>query len=152
MKKRVFVGVLGGLIVLTVAYAFAHGPGGRGPGMHGAIMKRMVAAHIDEAMAQAQVTPEQRAAITAARDRAVAAIDANRPDRTSMRDQVLALFEGERLDAAQLAALHAQGEQHRQQVHAAVAQAIVDIHQTLTPAQRKMVADYFRAHHHGPRS
>lgn len=163
MRNRLIAGVLAGAAMLTVAYAFAQGPGGpggpgrhggpggRGPEMHGPMMKQMISARLDEAMNQANVTPEQRTAIVAARDRAFAAMDANRPDGR-IRDQMLSLFEADRLDVAQLQALHAQEEQRHQQVRAAIAQAIVDVHNTLTPAQRKIVADYVRAHRPGPRS
>jgi Spy/CpxP family protein refolding chaperone len=119
--------------------------------MHGPMMKQMISARLDEAMNQANVTPEQRTAIVAARDRAFAAMDASRPDGR-IRDQMLSLFETDRLDVAQLQALHAQEEQRHQQVRVAIAQAIVDVHNTLTPAQRKIVADYVRAHRPGPRS
>jgi len=155
MRNRLIAGVLAGATMLTVAYAFAQGPGGpggHGPGMHGPRMKQMISAQLDAAIAQANVTPEQRTAIVAARDRAFAAMDAQRPDPRAARDQMLALFESDRLDAAQLGALHAQMEQRHQQVRAAVTQAIVDVHDALTPAQRKIVADYVRAHGHGPRS
>jgi Spy/CpxP family protein refolding chaperone len=160
MKKRLIAGVLAGAAMLTVAYAFAQGPGGpgghgpgmHGPGMHGPMMKRMISARLDEAMSQAKVTAEQRTAIVAARDRAFTAMDAQRPDPRAARDQMLGLFEADRLDVGQLQTLHAQMEQQHQQVRAAVAQAIVDVHDTLTPAQRKIVADYVRAHGPGPRS
>ncbi len=163
MRNRLVAGVLVGATMLTVAYAFAQGPGGpggagrhggpggHGPGLMGPMMKQMISARLDEAMTQANVTGEQRTKIVAARDRAFAAMDANRPDGR-VRDQMLALFEADRLDVAQLQALHAQEAQRHQQVRAAIAQAIVDVHDTLTPAQRKIVAEYVRTHGPGPRS
>jgi Spy/CpxP family protein refolding chaperone len=132
--------VAGGAALLG-GRAYAHGPAGP----HGGVMKRMVSAALDEALAQANVSPEQRTAIHASRDRAFAAMAAERPDRRAHRDQLLALFEGDRLDAAQLQAVHAQMEQARQAVHQAVAQAVVEIHDTLTPEQRKIVAGYARS-------
>ncbi len=112
------------------------------PGM----MKRMVSAALDEALDQANVTPEQRAAVHASRDRVFAAIDAGRPDPRAHQGQVLALFEGAELDATELQALHVQMEQRHQVVQGAISQAIVEIHDTLTPAQRHSVADWVRAH------
>jgi Spy/CpxP family protein refolding chaperone len=132
--------VAGGAALLG-GRAYAHGPGGP----HGGMMKRMVSAALDEALAQASVSAEQRTAIHAARDRAFAAIAAQRPDPRAHREQVLALFEGDRLDVAQLQAVHAQMEQTRQAMHQAVAQAVVEIHDTLTPEQRKIVAGYARS-------
>ena len=110
------------------------------------MMKRMISAALDEALDQAGVTAEQRTAVHASRDRAFAAMEAHRPDPAAHREQVAALFESERLDAAQLQALHAQQEQQHQQVKDAITQAIVEVHDTLTPPQRKVVADYVRAH------
>jgi protein CpxP len=134
-----------GTVVLIGARAHAQGPGGP-PGMHAGMMKRMISAALDEALDQATVTAEQRAAIYASRDRAFAAMEAQRPDRGAQREQVLALFEGDRLDAAQLQAVHAQMQQRHQAIRDAVTQAIVEIHDTLTPAQRQIVANYARTH------
>jgi protein CpxP len=131
--------------VLVSARANAQGPGGP-PGMHAGMMKRMISAALDEALDQAAVTAEQRAAIYASRDRAFAAMEAQRPDRGAQREQVLALFEGDRLDPAQLQAVHAQMQQRHQAIRDAVTQAIVEIHDTLTPAQRQIVANYARTH------
>ncbi len=132
--------------------ALAQGPGGAetfGPGMHGAggpaMMKRMISARLDQALDQANVTADQRAAIHASRDRAFAALDALRPDPRAHRDQMLALFEADRIDPAQLETLHEQMEQRHQAVRAAITQAIVEIHDTLTPEQRHAIAQYVRS-------
>ena len=70
------VAVVGvGLGLVTAVGAYAHG----GPGMrNGAMMKRFVSSIIDEALVPAQISPEQRARIYAARDRAFAAVEAHR--------------------------------------------------------------------------
>ena len=136
----VLIGAAIGVAALVGARAWAQGPGG----MHAAMMKRMISAALDEALDQAAVSADQRAAIHASRDRAFAAFEANRPDRRAQREQVLALFEGDRLDASQLKTVHAQMEQRHQAIRDAVAQAIVEIHDTLTPAQRQIVANYAR--------
>src|SRR5207247_9997925 len=95
---------------------------------------------------QPRVPPDQRAATYASRGRAVATLQAHRPDRGAQREQVLALLEGDRLDAAQLRAVHAQMDQRHEAMRNAIAQAIVEIHDTLTPAQRQIVANYARTH------
>jgi Spy/CpxP family protein refolding chaperone len=133
--------LVAGGVALVGGRAFAHGPGGP----HAGMMKRMVSAALDEALAQANVSAAQRTAIHASRDRAFAAIATQWPDRRAHREQMLALFEGDRLDAAQLLAVHAQLEQQRQAMHGAIAQAIAEIHDTLTPDQRKIVAAYARS-------
>jgi Spy/CpxP family protein refolding chaperone len=150
MKRRTWLGLAAvpvvalvtGAVALTGAWA--HGPGGHG--MHGRMMKRMVSAALDEALDQASVTAEQRTAIHASRDRAFSALEAQRPDPRAHREQVLALFEADQIDAAQLQGLHAQMEQRHQAVRTAITQAIVEIHDTLTPEQRRVVAQYVRTH------
>ena len=136
----VLIGAVIGGAALVGARAWAQGSGG----MHAGMMKRMISAALDEALDQAAVSAEQRTAIHASRDRAFAAFETNRPDRRARREQVLALFEGDRLDASQLQAVHAQMEQRHHTIRDAVAQAIVEIHDTLTPAQRQIVANYAR--------
>jgi Spy/CpxP family protein refolding chaperone len=147
-RRTVFAAIAGALVTLAATgavliggRAWAHGAGGPHIGM----MKRMISAALDEALAQANVTADQRTAINAARDRAFAAVASNIPDRRAQRDQMLALFEGDRLDATQLVAAHEQMQQQRQAIHAAVAQAIVDVHTVLTPDQRRIVANYARS-------
>ncbi len=130
---------------LVTVRAYAQDPNVR-HGMHAGIVKRMVTAALDEALDQAAVTAEQRAAIYASRDRAFATMEAHRPDRGAQREQVLALFEGDRLDAAQLLAVQAHMDQRHEAMRNAIAQAIVEIHDTLTPAQRQIVANYARTH------
>jgi len=136
----VLIGATIGAAALVGARAYAQGRAG----MHAGMMKRMISAALDEALDQAAVSAEQRSAIHASRDRAFAAFDTNRPDRRAQRDQVLALFEADRLDASQLQTVHDQMEQRHHAIRDAVTQAIVEIHDTLTPAQRQIVASYAR--------
>ena len=138
----VLIGATIAVAGLVGARAYAQGPGPGG--MHAGMMKRMITAALDEALDQAAVTPQQRTAIYASRDRAFAALATNRPDRMAQRDQVLTLFQGDRLDAGQLLAVHAQMEQRQQAIRDAITQAIVEIHDALTPAQRQTVANYAR--------
>jgi periplasmic protein CpxP/Spy len=149
MKRRTWLGLVAvpvaAVVTGAVALTAAWGHGG-GPGMHGRMMKRMVSAALDEALDQANVTAEQRTAIHASRDRAFAAFDAHRGDHRAHREQVLAVFEADRIDPAQVEALHAQMEQGRQTMRAAVTQAITEIHATLTPEQRRSVAQFVRTH------
>jgi hypothetical protein len=114
------------------------------------MMRRMISEMLDRALDRASVTPEQRVAVYAARDRAFTAMDAQRPDPMAARDRVLALFEGAQLTQAQLDTAHQQADQQRQVMRAAFDRALIEIHDALTPAQRKIVAEYFRTH--GPGS
>jgi Spy/CpxP family protein refolding chaperone len=160
MRSRVITGALIGVLFILAAYAFAQGPGAPGGpppmpgpmGMPGPMMKRMVSERLDRALDRASVTPEQRVKVYEARDRVFAAFEAQRPDPRAMRDQMLAAFEGAQLTQAQLDAFHQKQEQRRQAIRAAIDRAILDVHATLTPAQRTIVAEYFRNNpmHGGP--
>jgi hypothetical protein len=121
--------------------AFAH-HGGRE-----AMMKHFVSSAIDDALAPAQPTPEQRAAIYAARDRAFAMLEEHRkgpprPHRGSAR----ALRGGAGRPRPYPGLPRAAAGEH-ERMREAISQAIVEAHDVLTPAQRKAVADYVRSHH-----
>ena len=170
MRYRTIVAAMTGVMLLVGTSAFARGPPGGpgrpggpggpppmgGPMMHGqgmgapGMMRRMISEILDRALDRASVTPEQRVAVYAARDRAFAAMDAQRLDPMAQRDRMLAMFEGAQLTQTQLDAAHQQADQQRQAMRAAFDRAVIEIHDTLTPAQRKIVAEYFRTH--GPGS
>ncbi len=143
MSRRLKIGLAallaGGL--LTGATAIALG----GPWDRHGFRKRVVTAMLDEALDEAQVTPEQREKIHAARDGVLAAFEAHRAEHGALLEETLRLFESDRLDPAELEALRRRYEAGRQQVVDAVHQALVDVHDTLAPEQRKAVADYVRS-------
>ena len=147
LNRRTILGslaVLGVGLIGTVA-AFAHGGGHGRPAM----MKRMVSAMIDEALEPANVTADQRAKIYAARDRVFTTMEAHRQTRGAHMNEALALFESDTVDPGRVAAFRAQREAEHQQVADAISQAITDVHDVLTPAQRKVVADWIRANRPG---
>lgn len=151
LSRRTILGAVAAVLgvgLVTVVAAFAHGgPGGR----HGAIMKRFVSSVIDDALAPANISPEQRARIYAARDRAFAAVEAHQQTRRAHMDEALRLFEADVVDAGQLTAFRAQRETEHRQVADAITQALTEVHDVLTPAQRRAVADWIRANRPGPR-
>jgi len=143
LNRRTILGslaVLGVGLVTTVA-AFAHGGGPGRPAM----MKRFVSAMIDEALEPANVTADQRTRIYAARDRAFAALESHRQTRGTHMDEALALFEADAVDPGRVAAFRTQREAEHRQVGDAIVQALTEVHDVLTPAQRKAVADWIRA-------
>ena len=149
LSRRTILGlvaVLGVGLITTVA-AFAHGGGHGRPAM----MKRMASAMIDEALEPAKVTADQRARIYVARDRAFAALEAHRQTRGAHMDEALALFEADTVDPGRVATFRAQREAEHRQAGDAIAQALTEVHDVLTPAQRKVVADWIRANRPGPR-
>jgi Spy/CpxP family protein refolding chaperone len=145
MTRRTTIGLLavltGGLLAGAGALAFG-GP----PTRHG-VMKRFVSATIDDALDQANVTAAQRTTIYAARDRVFAAVEGRWQSRGNRMEEALRLFEADQVDPAEVAALRQAKEEEHRQLADIVQQAIVEVHDTLTPAQRKVVADYVRAHH-----
>lgn len=147
LSRRTILGSLAvvGVGLITSVAAFAHGGGMGRP----AVMKRFVSAMIDDALAPANVTAEQRTQIYAARDRAFAAVEAHRQTRGTHMEEALALFEADAVDPGRVATFRAQREAEHRQVADAISQALVDVHDVLTPAQRKAVADYVRAHRRG---
>ena len=150
LSRRTILGsvavLAAGLVTGVVAWAQGGMPGPR----HG-MMKRMASAMLDEALEPAQVTPEQRTKIYAARDRAFAAIEAQHQSRQAHMTEALALFEADTVNPAQVAAFRAQREAEHRQIADAITQSITEVHDVLTPVQRKAVADWVRAHHPGPR-
>src|SRR5262245_14356454 len=150
MKRRTVIGLAAGAVMTVAAagvgagaIAWGHG-GGRS-----AIMRRVITAAIDDALDQAQVTPEQRTAIHAARDRVYAVVEAERTGRHGHLEEGLRLFEADNPDPALVEALHERAEMGRQRVRTAIHEAVVEVHDILTSAQRKAVADYVRNHRFG---
>jgi Spy/CpxP family protein refolding chaperone len=136
--------VLGvGLVTAVGAFAYA-GPGAR----HG-MMKRVATAMIDEALEPANVTPDQRTQIYAVRDRVFATLEARHQGRRAHLDEALSLFEADTVDPGRLTAFRAQREAEHRQVADTITQAITEVHDVLTPVQRKAVADWIRVHRGG---
>jgi Spy/CpxP family protein refolding chaperone len=122
-----------------------HAGGGWGPER----MKAKVTERIDEALDVAKATPAQKTAVYAARDHVFATFEESHGDHRAQMEKVLNLFEADKVDPAQIAALRAEHEARAQRIGDAVVQAIYDVHDALTPAQRKLVADWARTHKPG---
>ncbi|PWU19543.1 MAG: hypothetical protein C5B48_13405 [Candidatus Rokuibacteriota bacterium] len=150
MKRRTMIGMFGvlgaGLLAGAAGFAYAH-HGGRE-----AMMKRFISSAIDDALAPAQPTPDQRAAVYAARDRAFAAVEQMRQGRAARMEEALQLFEADSVDPSRLQAFRQRAAEEHERAREAISQAVMDAHDVLTPAQRKLVADYVRNHHphHAP--
>ncbi len=146
LSRRTILGSLAvaavGLVSGAAALAASAAPGHFG---RERMMKHFVTAVIDDALDEAKVTPEQRASIYASRDRAMEVIAQHRQSRQAHLEEALALFEADRVDPAQLQAMRSQREAEHRQVADAIVQAIGEVHDTLTPVQRKAVTDWVRA-------
>jgi Spy/CpxP family protein refolding chaperone len=143
MKRRTIFGLMTAGALGLVAAGGAVAYSGHGGGRH-AIMKRVVLAAIDDALDEAKVTPEQRTAIYAARDRAFAAAEQARTSHRAHLEEGLRLFEADQVDPAQVEVFHRQSDEERQRMREAIHQALVEVHDVLTPVQRRAIADYVR--------
>ena len=145
MKRRTMFGLMAAGAVGLAAAGGAAAYGAHGGGRH-AIMKRMVAAAIDDALDEAKATPDQRTTINQIRDRAFAAVEQARTSHRAHLEEGLRLFEADRVDPTQVEAFHRQGDEERGRMREAIHQAIVEVHDVLTPVQRRAIAEYVRAH------
>lgn len=114
-------------------------------GPRAAFMRRMVTARLDAALDAAKVTDRQRQTVYAARDRVLETVAKARHGHADL-DQALALFEQNDLDRDQLHALRQGREADLQRIGDAIEQALADVHNVLTPAQRKILAEQVRSH------
>lgn len=147
MTRRTMMGVTAAVLAGT-ALAGAGALAWAGHGMREGMMRRVATAVIDDALDQAQVTPEQRQTIHATRDRLFAVMEEHHRARRAHFPELLAAFEAESLDTGRLQALRQVMEAEHGRIADAVGQALAEVHAVLTPAQRTALADYARAHRH----
>jgi Spy/CpxP family protein refolding chaperone len=145
MTRRTIIGLMalgaslvGGAGVVALA---AHG-------RHETIMRRVATAMIHDALDHVRATPEQRAAVQAAGDRVLALVQDHHTRRPARLEELLAAFEAEPLDRNRVLALRQGIEAEHAQVADAIGQALVEVHGVLTAEQRRLLADYVRAHRH----
>lgn len=145
-RRRGFkVGIVAAALIGLAGFGLVRGAHAWGHGGRPAIMKRFVSSAIDEVLDEAKVTPPQRATINAARDRVFTAFERSRKDHPGEIDEVLRLFESDRVDATRLAALRSERENKMKELGDVIQQAVVEAHDTLTPQQRLIVTDRIRA-------
>jgi len=137
---------------LTLAAALTLGVaalGATGCGHHRpdpARMEKMVSHQVDDALDDLKATPEQRQAITAAKDRLLASGRALHGDRRATMKEALGLWEAPSFDRARaLALVDARIDAMRALAHEAV-DAAAETHATLTPEQRALVSKRIRRH------
>jgi Spy/CpxP family protein refolding chaperone len=110
-----------------------------------AIMKRMVSAHIDEVLDDAKVNDTQRQTIYQARDRVFTAFENQHGTHRAHIEEALQLFEADRIDANRIQSLRTNRESEMHKLADVVTQAITDVHDVLTPQQRRVVTDHLRS-------
>ena len=123
----------------------------RPPQMDGAkpFVKHMVSERVDDLRDQIHATAAQRAKVTAAVERAFAAISDGMSEHSAHFDDAIALFTADQIDPAKLASLQAEREAKMQKIGDAVVQSLTEVHDALDAGQRKQVAEFVRSHHSG---
>ena len=93
------------------------------------------------------MTAAQRPQIEAARDHVFQTIEALHPEEAlpQLLERGLAIFEADRIDPAAVNALRAEHQQRMGKLADAIEQALFDLHDALTPAQRKALVEHVKA-------
>ena len=142
MKFGVLAG-LGTLLVGGIAFARGGKMGGHcGWGRGGFSVedkKKFATAKIDEVLDELKVTDDQRKQIYASRDKLFTALEDARPDHEEKFTKITTLFEKDELDLREVEALKSEHRERITKVEEAVTQAVVEVHSTLTPDQRKQL-------------
>lgn len=113
---------------------------------HGKLMQQHINQRVEDTIDAAKPTPEQRARLEQAKQRVFDTFAASHGNRKDHMEKVIALFEAEKVDAAQVKALRDEHEATARADGDAIVAALTEAHETLQPQQRKAVADYIRAH------
>jgi Spy/CpxP family protein refolding chaperone len=127
------------LVAGGIAFARTGGLGER-------VWKRVLAAHVDDALDAAEATPAQRTSAHAAVDRVMAAFADSHERHKGDVGRALDLFTADHIDAAQVKALRVAHEGEMKRVGDVMVQAISDVHGQFSPAQRKKLVAWVREH------
>lgn len=128
-----------GLGAVTLTAARAH----RDP----ARMEQMLTKRVQKMLDEVKATDAQRQQILAIKDKLVADGKALHQSRADTRQKLLALWQSDSPDKAQVHAL-VDGRADAMKTFAdEVADAVLQVHDILTPAQRATVAQHLQQHH-----
>jgi len=118
-------------------------------GHHGdpAQMDQMVEKRLAKMLDTVQATDAQRQQITAIKDKVLADGKALRAAHKDTHQQFLALWKSDQPDTAQVHALVDARADAMKKFADEVADAMIQVHGILTPAQRAKVADQIQQHH-----
>jgi len=141
-----------GLGVVSVVHG---GPGGAGPHGHGGgagaegpmAIPHMVEWLVDNALDGVNATDAQRTKVQAVKDRVLSQAATLHQAHDSTHEEFARQWQMDKMDAAQLHALvDARIEDLRRVLHTAV-DGVVDVHDTLTPAQRQTLMEKVKVAH-----
>lgn len=142
VKIAVLALAAGGACILGVGALKAHAhPGFRFHGDH-AMVHRFVDFAVNEKLDEIQATDEQKAKVREIKDRLMKDGQALREGHAGLHEQMLALLAQDNPDPAQVKALVRQRTDALVRFGDEAADALVELHGVLTPAQRqKLLAD-----------
>ena len=157
MKRNVTI-VAGSILLLAgglVAVAGLHGHGAHGghaemKGAGGPMMiPHMVSWLVDQTLSEVGATEAQRTQVIAVKDRVLSQAMALHGAHDTTHAEFKAQWDAERMDAPRLHALvDARVDELRRVLHTSV-DGIVEIHDTLTPQQRRTLTERIEAMHGG---
>jgi Spy/CpxP family protein refolding chaperone len=145
---------LGTLLVGGAAATHAAGRALRGEGgEHERIIRAIVDAKLDIVSEKLGLDAAQRARVDKVRDDLVAAFEAGRGQRKARHQEFLQEFQKDALSRETLERLGQERHKQMESMKDALMDAILEIHQTLTPAQRQQLASLIeeRVGRHGLR-
>lgn len=149
---------LGALMMAVAIPVFAFAGAGRfGPGCHGhgepksaAEVRERMSFFEDRVYDRVDATPEQQETISAVLDEASTRMFAHKQRGSELREQMRAALLAETVDRARLEQLRLQGVAEMEAASRTALDVTGDIAETLTPAQRRQIADdlaHFAPHH-----
>jgi periplasmic protein CpxP/Spy len=144
------VAFAGGVAVAAGVTAVAHNAGGMGM-HHGAATAEEVASHVDMVLQHVYIevdaTDAQKTQLEAIVKQAVNDLLPLRDGFKTAHAQALAVFTQDSIDRNAIENLRAEHMRTAEQASQRIAQAIADVAQVLTPAQRKKLAAHIAVHH-----
>ncbi|GEJ59018.1 Spy/CpxP family protein refolding chaperone [Anaeromyxobacter diazotrophicus] len=109
-------------------------------------MEQMLTKRVDKMLDEVKATPDQRQQILAIKDKLVADGKALRASHADTRQKLLALWNADQPDAAQVHALVDGRADAMKGFADEVADAMLQVHGILTPAQRAQVGAHLQEH------
>ncbi|MHB8416720.1 MAG: Spy/CpxP family protein refolding chaperone [Myxococcales bacterium] len=103
-------------------------------------MKRIVDAHVEEALDKIDATADQRQKVSALEDKLIGDFKAMRQSHRASFSKVVDQFPQDSLDPSVLDQAMADQKQSMDQLHQDVRQSLIDLHDLLTPVQRQKLA------------
>lgn len=144
-----------GLVGLGAVRAHAEGGcflGHGGGAEHERIMRAIIDTKLDILAEKLDLTADQRTRIGAIKDGLIAEFKSHREERQTLHQELMATFKKDELSKGDLERLWAERQQHGQAMKDKVMDAIVAVHDILTPDQRvklcDLMAEHFGRMHH----